>query len=325
MKALTWLFLLFVVPFSWADGMSETQSFIQKMQLASQQNNFSGTFVLQQGQQLIGSRILHRYEHADELEKVVSLDGPSHEYVRHNEVVTSYFPDSKTVRLEKRQTQDTFPALLAFAGASLGDYYQFKLAEPARVAGRDCRMIDVDPRDQLRYGYRLCAALDTNLLLQAQTIDASKNILEQIMFTSLTFGNLEAKAMLTDYSDTTGWKVDRGAAATSIDSGWLVSYLPSGFKKIHELRLLLSSHPGEKNDPQLPPHEVVQLVFSDSLATISVFVEPKHTGHHVGGLVRHGATTIVSRMQGEFMITLVGEVPAETIKSVLDSIQYKTK
>ncbi len=259
----------------YADDSGDVQLLLQKMQAASRKENYAGTFVLQRDGQLSASLILHRYASGDELEKVETLDGRRREYIRHNDDVVNYQPDIKTLRSEKRQVQDMFPALLAFNDANLGDHYQLKLAQTVRVAGVNCQMIVILPRDQYRLGYRLCAALPSNLLVLAQTTGVNNLILEQVAFTSLTLGPVDEASLKTHYADVSGWKTVHDTVAVSTESGWGVKVLPAGFKKIREVRWPL--HGGGDSLPAKTVNEwqdVVQLVFSDSLATISVFIEP---------------------------------------------------
>ena len=75
-------------------------------------------------------------------------------------------------------------ALLLGDPAGLAENYHIKAeSQLHRVADRQCRLITVEPRDALRYGYRLCADVATNLLLKAQTLDAARRVVEQVSFT----------------------------------------------------------------------------------------------------------------------------------------------
>jgi len=323
-------FLLNAVVPAYADESADVQALLQKIQIASKKMNYVGTFVFQENDQLVSSQIFHRYDAGDEEEKIEKLDGRRREYIRHNEDIASYQPDTKTLRTEKRQEQDMFPAVLAFNAANLSDHYQFKLAEVDRVAGVDCRMVIIEPKDTLRYGYRLCAAIPNNLMVLAQTTDLKSQVLEQIAFTSLKFERVDTVNLKTSFSDITGWKTVRGAVAISTESGWMVKALPPGFKKMREVRRLLNmnavstnlSASSSKKTADL--HEVLQMVFSDGLASISVFVEPVNTARQPG-IIQKGATTISEFQLGNFGITVVGEVPVAAIKLLSDSIEYKPK
>lgn len=310
---------------AFADESVDAQALLQKIQTASKKESYVGIFVLQHENQLIASRIVHRYEAGAEQEKLEKLDGLRRVSVRHNEDIISYQPGTKTLRTEKRQSQDVFPAVLSFNSQSLVDHYQLKLAENARVAGVECRMVIIEPKDNIRYGYRLCAAIPSNLMVLAQTTDLNKQIVEQIAFTSLTFGHVDENSLKVDFPDIREWKTVHGAVAASTESGWSVKNLPAGFKKIREVRRLINagSDAATSHNP-VDLHEVLQLVFSDSLASVSVFIEPVSLAHRAG-IIQQGATTIAGFQSGNFWITLVGEVPVAAIKLMSDSIEYKPK
>jgi sigma-E factor negative regulatory protein RseB len=309
----------------WAQESTEAQALLQKMQTASRNVDYVGTFVFQHDNEIFSSRIVHRFNAGDEQEKIEKLDGRRREFIRHNEDIIGYQPDTKTLRDEKRQAQDMFPAVLAFNVPNLGEHYSFKLTEITRVAGVECRMVIIEPKDALRYGYRLCAATLNNLMLLAQTTGPGNQTLEQIAFTSLTFGNVDENSVKTSFVDTTGWKTVHGAVAVAIESGWTVKKVPPGFKKIREVRRLISTNlEGQTDRKASDLHEVLQLVFSDGLATISVFIEPM-IAQRQSGIVQKGATTISGFQVGNYWATVVGEVPAAAIKLLSDSIEYKPK
>ena len=70
--------------------------------------------------------------------------------------------------------------------------------------------------------------------------------------------------------------------------------------------------------------ELIQLVYSDGLAAFSVFIEPG-TRSRTEGSMQQGAMNITGKRQGEFWLTIVGEVPAAAIRQVANSIEFKTK
>ena len=324
-KVLLVLALLGILNPVWAEEPVDAQVLLQKIQQASKKMSYSGIFVFQHENELNTSRIFHQFDGNVELEKIEKLDGRRLEFVRHNEDITRYQPDTRTLRVEKRQDQDMFPAVLAFNSPSLSDHYQFRLAEMARVAGVDCRVVVIEPKDALRYGYRLCAAVPSNLMLMAQTTGADGKVLEQIAFTNLSLGAIDANNLKTSFNDVADWKTVRGAVVASTESGWHVKNLPAGFKKMREVRRLIGTHTGTGSTQHAGDlHEVLQLVFSDGLASISVFVEPLSLDHHAG-TVQQGATTISGFQQGSYWVTLVGEVPPAAIKLLADSIEYKAK
>ncbi|MBP0596855.1 MucB/RseB C-terminal domain-containing protein [Herbaspirillum sp. LeCh32-8] len=305
---------------------SSAQAQLKKLQSAAQRLSYSGTFVYQQANQMRTSRITHVLAGKNELEKLEVLDGKPREYLRNNDDVACYIPEAKTVLIEKRVTRDVFPAILGASPEDLANHYNVSMGPEERVAGRDCQAIVLEPRDKLRYGYRFWADKQTGLLLRAQTLDGRGEVVEQISFTQVEIGPIDRARVRPSYADTHGWRVERAAMSQVDLSAWNVTP-PSGFRKIQEVRRLISDTPPSGAAPaQSKPseREVSQIVFSDGLAAISVFIEPGSQNRNEGA-VQQGAMNIVGRRQGDYWLTVVGEVPAAAIRQVSNSIELKSK
>lgn len=310
----------------------EAQAWLKKIQTAAQKLNYSGTFVYQQGSQMRTSRITHLLDGKNEIEKLEILDGKPREYIRNNNEVICYVPEAKTLLIEKRVTNDVFPAILAANPADLAEFYTVRKDETGRVAGYDCQAIVLEPKDRLRYGYKLWAEKSTGLLLRAQTLNEKREVVEQIAFTQISIGNIERARARPSITNTNGWRVENAVMSQVNLSGWSVKSLPPGFKKIREVKRMVSdatapvetSSSGMRVDTPSAQREVSQMVFSDGLAAISVFIEPG-TQSRTEGSLQQGALNIVGKRQGDFWLTIVGEVPSAAIRQVANSIEFKSK
>lgn len=296
----------------------EAYGWLKKIQGAARQINYSGTFVYQAASQVRTSRISHFRDGKGELQKLEILDGKSREYVRVNDDVTCYIPDAKVMLIENKANQEElFHAMLPANFADQASNYYLRNGEPGRVAGFDCHGVVLAPKDNLRYGYKLCADKQSGLLLLAQTINDRNEVLEQIAFTEVAIGNIDKARLKPSVANTQGWRVEHVMVNQSQSSGWQVKWLPPGFKKVRELRRSLNeAAPGQR--------EAVQMVFSDGLAGISVFIESSSPGRNEIN-AQQGAINIISRRQGDSWLTVVGEVPAAAIKQLANSIEYKPK
>lgn len=306
----------------------EAQTWLKKIQSAAQKLNYSGTFVYQQANQMRTSRITHLLSGKNEIEKLEILDGKPREYIRNNEEIICYMPETKTLLVEKRVTHDVFPAILAANPSDLAESYDVRKDETGRVAGYDCQAIVLEPKDNLRYGYKLWAEKSTGLLLRAQTLNDRKEVVEQISFTQISIGNVDKNGVKPSFPNTSGWRVENTVMSQVNLSGWTVKSMPPGFKKIREVKRLVSdtstTTAASSANVQSRPREVSQMVFSDGLAAISVFVEPGSYSRTEGSM-QQGAVNIIGKRQGDFWLTIVGEVPAAAIKQVANSIEFKPK
>ncbi|QAU34251.1 MucB/RseB C-terminal domain-containing protein [Janthinobacterium sp. 17J80-10] len=304
----------------------EAQAWLKKIQAAAVKQSYSGTFVYQQGEQFRSSRITHVKLGKDEYEKLEVLDGKPREYIRTNNEIICYVPDTKTVLVEKRVTQEVFPALPNANPARISDHYRLSLGSIGRVAGYRTQAILLEPRDNLRYGYRLWAEQKTGLLLRAQTLNEKGDVVEQIAFTQIEIGKIERSRTRSSITNTQGWHIERAEMESTSLSGWSVKSMPPGFRKIREVKRLVTNATATsaKAGNHAPPREVAQMVYSDGLAAISIFIEPGSAGR-TEGYMQQGAMNIAGKRQGEFWLTIVGEVPAVAIRQVVNSIEFKTR
>ena len=72
-----------------------------------------------------------------------------------------------------------------------------------------------------------------------------------------------------------------------------------------------------------PPIAVDQAVFTDGLATISVFIEPAEKNTRKEGAGSTGATHVLVKRRGDYWITVLGEVPPATLQQFASAIEYK--
>jgi sigma-E factor negative regulatory protein RseB len=302
-----------------AEPMDAT-AWLRKVAEASHQINYAGTFVYQHGRQVETSRIAHWVDANGEHETLETLDGPSREIVRTNDSVTSYLPDSKTVVITKRHGRQ-FPALLPEHLTGIADNYAVSKGDTDRVAGVDCQMIVLEPRDNLRYGHRFCVEVSSGLLLRARAYDERNEMIESFAFTQLALGHAVTKDMLKSKyaAKSQDWRIDRSAlerGETSQDSGWVLKNQPAGFRKVMEMRRTIAGRAAT----------VSHIVYSDGLAAISVFIEPMpKTPPPAGAVAYQGAVNIFVKAQAEQMLTVVGETPARTVRQVAESLSPRDR
>jgi sigma-E factor negative regulatory protein RseB len=290
----------------------EALAWLRKIHDATQKLSYKGTFVYQQDGRTETSRITRFVDASGDVEKLEVMDGVPREVVRTRDVVRCYLPDSKVVKVDRRTPEREFPALLPERVTTLARHYEITLGDLHRVAGFECREIVLKPKDNLRYGHRLFADAKTGMLLKAVTLDASGRPIEHFTFTELSLGGVTRDMIKSKYS-TASWRVDDAAASPTTLPGWrLTSELP-GFQKVVELKRRL----GESRP-------VNQVVYSDGLAAVSVFIEPLEKSSNVRtGLASMGAIHIYTREVANHMVTVVGEAPAVSVQRIADSVEYR--
>ncbi len=292
---------------------------IQAIQQAAIRVNYSGTIVYQAGGEMRTSRITHLYDGASSQERVQTLDGKPREFIRvrteNNDEVRCLIPESRRIIVEHRAIDDPFPGLIGAPAEAILERYSLKVGGVERVAGIECRVVSLEPLDALRYGYRLCVERATGLLLKAQTLNAQRQLMEQVAFSDIRVGERIDRARLKPAWPTDGWAVERSEyrQADLDKAGWSVP-TPEGFRRTKEVARRVGTR------------DAMQVVFSDGLATVSVFIEPSAKGVEAGDAVRMtGPTAAYSRRIGEALITVVGEVPPAAVRTVADSVEYRPR
>lgn len=292
---------------------------LEKMAAASHTTNYSGTFVFNHGGQSETSRIAHFVNPAGGvLERLETLDGPAREVIRTNDQVTCYLPGNKTVLIDPRGSRQ-FPVRLEQI-KDLAQHYRVVKESTDRVAGFECQWVALLPKDNLRYARRFCADVKTGLPLRARTLNEKNEVLEAFSFSTLQIGGSFRRELVRSkyaaISTKQNWRIDRSAmtAADSGDSGWVAQNQPAGFTKLMELR---RSMPGKSGT-------MSHIVYSDGLAAISVFIEPGSKVDRKPALRHQGAVHIYTRPVAGYIVTVLGETPAETVMQLARSLEPRT-
>jgi sigma-E factor negative regulatory protein RseB len=306
--------------------LQDDLKWLETMAFAAHQTNYSGTFIYQYGSHVETSRITHVVDANGEHGRLESLDGQRREVIRSNGEVWCYFGDKK-IKVEGHAADHEFPALLQDTQLSrINQNYVVTQAGEARVAGIHAHAILFQPRDNLRYGHRMWADSNSGLLLKAEVIDEHGDIVEQYAFTQLALGGDVDRSWIDQEVPGGAAKAahrpaaaDRAApapAAQSAPSGWQVDSIPPGFFKVAEVRRAMHHRPAS----------AIQMVYSDGLAGISVFIEDNDSDEDDhAGLTSQGAIQVYSREQDGHLVTVVGEVPPQTVIDVGDSVRYAGK
>jgi len=281
---------------------------------------YTGVFVHQTADGASTSRITHLVDRQGvELEKLELMDGPLTEIIRHNDELTCYRPDSRTMSVDRRATGRFFPSLISGSAKSIADYYRVKLGNVERIAGLDCQWVILEPKDAMRYMQKLCAEIGTGLLLRAKLFNDRNQMVEQFMFTQLDVTSRVARHSLKSrYEHSQGWQKQYAVRSVKdTDTGWQAGNLPAGFKKIMEMTRNLVGR----------PEPVSHLVYSDGVLSVSVFVESVQTvPNSVTSMVAEdGPTSFAMRAVADHQVTVMGEVPVAAVQTIADGVARRTR
>lgn len=294
------------------DGRSPVE-WLHAIRSAAQRANYTGTIVYQHGDEVRSSRIVHYFDGTSPHERVLTLDGRPREFILQGDQVQCLYPKLHRVVIEQAGPRTTFPALGQAGLSHVLEHYSLIQGDIERVAGVDCRVLQLTPRDALRYGYKLWVEPNSGLLLKVQVLGDDNTMMEQIAFTDVRIGEPVDRAELKPSWSMTGWEVVRHTSHEVQFSrqGWAVT-APEGFHRLTEVQRDLGGS---------STRSALQAVYTDGLATVSVFIEPGAPMADPEPAQRQGTLSAFMRQVGDARVTVVGEVPPTTARSFAESVR----
>jgi sigma-E factor negative regulatory protein RseB len=291
---------------------------LERMNHALTTRNYDGTFSHWQGGRVEMLRIIHRVQDGTVSERLASLDGSGREFIRTGANLACYLPDKRTVVVEQRPQRESlvgFPALNEQAAS----FYDIREVARMRLNRRDTHVITVAPRDEFRYGYRLWIDDSTAMPLKTQLCDAHGHVIEQVVFASLTLSPHIPDSAFKPEVSTEGFRWLRNGpdpqGVVAAAPAWYAPRLPPGFRMTIRSAQRLPGAAGA----------VDHLVFSDGVASVSVFVEQQSRPSAEQGAAAQSATvgssSTFSTVVDGHRVTAVGEVPPDTVRFIASQVK----
>lgn len=310
-----------VAPF----GVQEAKSlndWLQRMHDASKNRAYIGTFVVSAGGQMQSAKIWHVCEAGQQAERIETLTGAPRSTFRHNDKLVTFLPDQKLARHEKREVLSMFPELVQSLDNQIAEFYRLKPEGIDRVAGLESDVVMLLPKDNLRFAYRIWTEQKKGLIVKLQTLDAEGKVLEQAAFSELQLDvPVRMDKLLQMMGKAEGYKVEQSTLVktTASAEGWTLKAPAAGFKSVSCYK-----RPGAAAQAAPLAEEPMQCVFSDGLASVSLFVEPfDRQRHGKESSLSMGATHTMTRQLGSYWLTAMGEVPIATLKQFANGLERK--
>jgi sigma-E factor negative regulatory protein RseB len=280
---------------------------LARMATALRSLSYEGILVYAHESRLETMRIVRRVQDGRVHETLESLNGPERTVTREQDRVTCRLTGDSPISVHGRGLSVDLLGSEPIDPRALSPYYVFHPLGSARVAGRQTDVVGIIPRDAYRYGYRFYLDTETGLPLKTDLIGAEAKPIEQILFTSLNVDAQQSQGARSLEASPPG----EGADSTPEEAGsWHFERLPAGFKLV-----MADSAPAAVGEG------MEHFVLSDGLASISVYVEADAEDGLTGGS-RIGAVHAAGGAIAGHQITVVGEVPADTVKAVLAGLVY---
>ncbi|PHS25452.1 MAG: transcriptional regulator [Methylophaga sp.] len=296
----------------------EAALLLERSSLATKQLSYNGVFAVQKAEDLQSVRIIHRVDEQGVVERLASLSGVEREFIRTNDRVTCIYPEGQRPQVNRQPLGRGFPSDLIVRMKSASEYYNLTLGQQGRVAAYQAQELFMQPIDQYRYGYRLWIEKENALLLQADLISEYGKVLEKFAFSSVVINGEITDQLLQPQMVGNEMTWNRKDAEPMIDnaipnaSKWQITWLPKGFN------LTGYQHRFARNGAPLE-----QRIYSDGLSSVSVFMEKMRARHgHLHGGSQMGTVNAFGTIINSYFVTVVGEVPAQTVEKIGTAIQY---
>jgi sigma-E factor negative regulatory protein RseB len=306
--------LTFLISVGVAFG-AEPKEWLERMNHALTTRNYIGVFTHNHGGRVETLRIIHRVRGRDVSERLLSLDGPGREFIREGNELTCYFPDKRTVLVERRAPDGPLLGALPSLGEGDALVYEIRGGERERLLGRTTRVVALHPRDEYRYGYRLWIDEQTSMPLKTQLCDQSGQVIEQIVFSNIDLPERIPDSMFKPQMDASTYRwlrAERQVVTSAPPALWEAMRLPPGFRMANRSAQAM---PGS-SEP------VAHLVYTDGIASVSVFVEPRKANTAgAEGPARVGSSSAYSTVVDGHQVTAVGEVPPSTVELIAKQVK----
>ncbi|HSD74499.1 MAG TPA: MucB/RseB C-terminal domain-containing protein [Steroidobacteraceae bacterium] len=311
-RLLTGICLVFVLSTAGAAEV-DARTWLERMNRALATRNYDGTFFHLRNGKVETLRIIHRVDKGKVAERLVSLDS-GREIVRNDKELTCYLPDQRRILVEPRQDPGPLLGTLPDFDAAVTENYKLEKLPSAQLLGRKTQVIAVNPNDAYRFGYRLWIDDETALPLKTQLCDERGNVVEQVLFANITLPDSIPMSAVRSQVDVRGLQWVKQPAPTQASAAvvqlWRAGKVPPGFR--------LTATNTQLMDGSTSP--VAHLVYSDGLASVSVFIETKSPDREqLNGLARVGSAFAFSTTVRGHQVTAVGEVPAQTVQLIAHS------
>ncbi len=298
-----------------------TARWLDRIRDAARNVSYQGTMTYSAGGAVSSSRVAHYCNGRDRYERVEGLDGRIRQQYRVNDQVVTLWPAARLAVIEQHEATSDFPALPPAVPGTL-DHYELRPVGTERVSGLLADVLLLAPRDQRRFAQRQWAHRDSGLMLRLDVLAAHGDVLETSAFTDVVLDpKAELESVRGPIKRLEGWKVVRPKVVKTRleDEGWELSHPVPGFEPVECLRRPLDSNGAESS----PAVQVLQTVFSDGLAQVSVFVEPYDAQRHKPVRSALGATHTLMSRRGEWWLTVMGEVPMSTVQRFESALQRR--
>ncbi|MCX7098728.1 MAG: MucB/RseB C-terminal domain-containing protein [Methylococcales bacterium] len=291
----------------------DAKQLLTKMNQAMATLNYQGTVAFLKNDKLEPMKYSHAAANGKQQERLLSLNSPLREIVRDADKVSCLFKETRQSIVDHRPFEHSFLVDVPGNLDDLDGIYQFEVIGSEDVALLPSYVVAIVPKDKARYSRKIWIEKQQFLPLKVVLYDNSGVPLEQLVFTEIAVK--EALPIVDVSLSDTGLPVQhihQSSPQSSAQATFKVTDLPKGFHEVFFIRKPM--HNAEQ--------PVDHLLLSDGFATVSIYMENQVAAVQ-SGLQSVGAVNSYSRTLNNYELTVMGEVPAETIKLIAEGVKLR--
>lgn len=293
---------------------------LAKMSFAMHTLNFQGTVAFFRSGQLEPMQYRHAVSNHLEQERLISLNSPLREITRDLGQVTTLYRSTGRKVFDNRPFERSFLVDLPDNINEIDAHYLVNVISEETIALLPTYVVALKSKDALRYSKTLWVDKNSFLPIKSNVLDFSNNVLEEMVFT-----NLEIKEKLDFITQppnqpTQSTPSDANKALDAFKTApFTADNLPSGF------HLLYFSRRNLQNSEEPVDH----LIIGDGLSSVSIYLEhakdDNNPDYQSTGVETIGSINFYSTPLDTYSLTVLGEVPKETIALIAQGIKLKNR
>jgi sigma-E factor negative regulatory protein RseB len=276
--------------------------------------NYQGTVAFLKNGKLEPMKYVHAAAKGVQQERLLSLNSPLREIVRDGGEVSCLFKETQQSIVDHRPFERSFLVDIPNNLDEMGAIYQFEVVGEENVAMLPTYVVAIQPKDNARYPRKIWIEKKQFLPLKIVLYDNSGTPIEQVVFTEI-----EVKSALPfvdvkfpDDAANATQHIHQLQQKSSDQAAFIVTGLPKGFREVFFTRKPM--HNAEQ--------PVDHMLLSDGFTSVSIYMESKNPAMH-SGFQSVGAVNSYTRTINNYQLTVMGEVPAETVKLIAEGIKLR--
>lgn len=295
-------------------GIGDAKALLIAAHQAAGSLNYRGLVSYLKDDHMESLQVFHGLNAGVEQERLLSVNTPMREVIRTADKVTCYYPESKSISVDAKPARQSVLLNIPSDLNELSKYYWMTLGNVEHVASRPARIVSIDPKDDLRYGRKLWIDVESQLPIKFQWLDENRKVVEEMVFNSLTILPAIPAGELNPSTQFDGsWKVKQHETLPAESLNWSVEGAPEGFRMVSYSRLKR----GIEN------RVIDHILLSDGISSVSIYIDQIMSEIFTAQPRKVGALNAYTRKIGNYLVTVMGEVPEKTVQAIGDGMRLQ--